>query len=1082
MKVLFNNKRGYFFSLDAFIALLVIIGVVIFIKPPLVQTNYSDTLHQDLLSSLSSLKIGELDNFYAYQWIADGSINNLNQSVLEQIGEFYALNETRATLLAQSILDDLNLNSNIGIYFSNNLIAMSGNFGTPERVSTARQLISGVEGGQAVKGYSSRAFLTSENRVDYFYFGGYVGDGNISVKIIGNVISASIEGVFSKPFNLSINGQPSGYYSPSSGIPYNISLTPYLGYFTSGVNYVNFTADGTMYIAGGFIKVVRNSSYYSNGDYYLPGINGLINLYSSFYVPSALNTMSAFIHYKSDYDIFMSIGNRTVYQGNSSGSDASIALDNAFFSSIFNYADLSRKTTPLRIGFVNASYFSNNTAIADVFSVTDISGSMCQCTDASGSCFYNQINCENPSICGAGEVCTGGIYEAKQANNILIQGILNSSNNTIGLNGYATSALDRDFHSLSIDEAALDSIVANNWKAVGSTCICCGINKAVEGFLDKLGMTAYYDFDNNTADKSSYGNTGTISGNPTYVSGVNNSALNFDGVGDYTSVADSDSIGNIGLDGLTFAMWIYPKRDAFYALGGTTNGFGGGGFNLYLRGGQANQEYSFGIDNRFVRAGNIDVNQWHHLAGTYDGAVMTLYLDGVSIRTGISKSGRIFSNSANGLYIGRILNAAPGIPDFNGTIDDVRIYRRALSQGEVSALADQTPSCGNGFLEAGEVCDGENSCTSLGKMGVKSCNQCESYNSCVIDTRYRVAVVMSDGEANFQCAQQGTGNAVQDAIQASCDAYNNYGIKTYSVGFGPAVDVITLQNISSCGNGNYYEGDVDEIVSIYQQISQDIITAAYYEQTLIGEGIESTLYPDSHITLGYDQSVPYGLVLTAETPIFNNSQSQGSFTVPNDATPYETRVVSYSGPRWTSRVDVYNSSSAIWNPVFDLGIYNSSFINLGDPYAVDVPINNIVHGNNTVRVFEGLGTTNYSAGSLYNKIIYTIIKNISSFSPIVASAQGCLWTIEFDDGTAANISVPSNYSGSGTCSYTSSNIAYNENDAIDWAVLNLLNSTDLDSDGKVDIKFTDAELNIDSSVIEGIPFTWESEVQVRTWR
>jgi hypothetical protein len=126
--------------------------------------------------------------------------------------------------------------------------------------------------------------------------------------------------------------------------------------------------------------------------------------------------------------------------------------------------------------------------------------------------------------------------------------------------------------------------------------------------------------------------------------------------------------------------------------------------------------------------------------------------------------------------------------------------------------------------------------------------------------------------------------------------------------------------------------------------------------------------------------------------------------------------------------------------------------------------------------------SNLSAGSPYNKVIYSVIKNVSSFSPIVASARGCIWTIEFEDNTNSTMSLPANYSGNQNCSYTSSRIAFNNNDAIDYAVFNLLSSLDLNSNGKVETKFEEQDLTINSIEVEGIPFVWETEAQVRVWK
>ena len=116
------------------------------------------------------------------------------------------------------------------------------------------------------------------------------------------------------------------------------------------------------------LRIVFGSSFVplSNGKKSFPGIDGLINIYDSFYVPSTVSEMEVSLHYNSSYDIFMSIGNKTVYQGNSSNQEATITLGNSYLSGIIDYASLKNKTIPVRIGFVNASYTYNITLPSDV--------------------------------------------------------------------------------------------------------------------------------------------------------------------------------------------------------------------------------------------------------------------------------------------------------------------------------------------------------------------------------------------------------------------------------------------------------------------------------------------------------------------------------------------------------------------------------------------------------------------------------------------------------------------------------------------------------------------------------------------
>lgn len=864
------NKKAYYFSIDALIALLIILGVVLFIKPQYTQPEYETHLQEDLIIALSSVKIGDLDNYDAKQLISSGKITNLNQSILDQLGEFYANEDPAANTLANSIFNGLDLGKNIGLYFGNNLIASKNTslFSDAETVSTSRQVISGVQQGNATKGYSARAFLSSANKVDYFYFGGYVGDGNISVKITGEILGANIEGVFSGPFNLSINGVNAGYYNPPANIPYKINLLDQLGKFNNGDNLIEFKSSSNLYIAGGFVRVVFGSSFVplSNGKKSFPGIEGLINVYDSFYVPSTVYEMEVLLHYNSSYDIFMSIGNKTVYQGNSSNQEKTVVLNHTYLLSILDpdggslkYSNMHNKTIPVRIGFVNASYTYNITLSTDVFSVDDLSGSM-QATSSdcsgvicgSGRCCGSGCNlCDNNAtkcgLCGGTfNPPTNKIGELKNATKAFIDILLNSTDNRVGLMGYSTGTINSAYHNLSRNNVTLKAEV-NTWAASGSTCICCGINSAVADLL---------------------------------------------------------------------------------------------------------------------------------------------------------------ANSTSG--------------------------------------------------------------------------------------RSRALVLMSDGEANVRCNPYSlcfdsacVEQAKKEAINAACNAYGNYSIKTYTIGFGnnaTGLNETTLQAIAQCSGGNYYYSNIGELEEKFHQVAQDVIKASYVEQTISGTGIKTKLYPDSYINLSFDKTIPYGLVFVSETDIFNNSNSQGSFFIPNDTIPYAARVVSYSGSKWTSNVEKYDDASGSWNSFFNLSEYLVNFTQLGDPYMVDIPPSLITFGNNTIRVSIGVSSTNSTPGSVYDKVIYSVVKELSSYSPILPSARGCRWTIEFEDGSSSLVNVPGNYSGNNTCAYTSSSISYHSNDAIDYAVFSVLSQMDLNKNNKIETKFSENDLAINSVEVAGIPFSWETEVQVRVWK
>lgn len=82
-------------------------------------------------------------------------------------------------------------------------------------------------------------------------------------------------------------------------------------------------------------------------------------------------------------------------------------------------------------------------------------------------------------------------------------------------------------------------------------------------------------------------------------------------------------------------------------------------------------------------------NKWHHIAGTYDGSTLSLYLDGKQVATAKDDKGIASGGNAVGIGADITFNAQdPNVPPvFSGLIDDVRIYNRALTVDELNDTA-----------------------------------------------------------------------------------------------------------------------------------------------------------------------------------------------------------------------------------------------------------------------------------------------------------------------------------------------------------------------------------------------------------
>jgi len=161
--------------------------------------------------------------------------------------------------------------------------------------------------------------------------------------------------------------------------------------------------------------------------------------------------------------------------------------------------------------------------------------------------------------------------------------------------------------------------------------------------------------------------------------------LSLDGDGDYVSYGDGWT-GIVG-DAITVVAWIQTDTLASYdtvaALGYAWRLYGGLNGNVIF-------QCSDTIPNPSSATGAVNVNdgKWHHVAGTYDGAKYTLYVDGI-LDASMDATGKI---DAGGSYVGCIGAHYKKNDDrdprrfFDGLIDDVRIYNKALSAGEVRQI------------------------------------------------------------------------------------------------------------------------------------------------------------------------------------------------------------------------------------------------------------------------------------------------------------------------------------------------------------------------------------------------------------
>ncbi len=213
--------------------------------------------------------------------------------------------------------------------------------------------------------------------------------------------------------------------------------------------------------------------------------------------------------------------------------------------------------------------------------------------------------------------------------------------------------------------------------------------------VDTANLDGHWPFDEGSgttaADTSGNGNNGTLINNPAWTTGTpaiasNPAALSFNGTGAYVDV-DNDTAYNFGTNNFTISAFVLAGSGSGNrsVLGNFSSGTRGWGLYLPAAGGVNFFGYGDAGSNDSVQPATVLNGQWHHVAAVYtrSGSSLTIdaYVDGSFVGSHTAAVGDISSNSD--LLLGKYLLQ----PTFQGSLDDVRVYGRALSASEISSLA-----------------------------------------------------------------------------------------------------------------------------------------------------------------------------------------------------------------------------------------------------------------------------------------------------------------------------------------------------------------------------------------------------------
>jgi hypothetical protein len=199
------------------------------------------------------------------------------------------------------------------------------------------------------------------------------------------------------------------------------------------------------------------------------------------------------------------------------------------------------------------------------------------------------------------------------------------------------------------------------------------------------GLMAAYSFNKGSgstvADVSGHGNDGTISEATWTANGRFGNALVFNGVDSWVTINDASSLDLT--TGMTLEAWVYPTV--------TLTGWRtviekeqSGGTVYYLQANSDADQPATGVvidDEQILYGGTrLPASKWTHLAATYDGRMQRLYINGIEVANQATTGAIQVSNGPVRIGGNSVWGEA-----FQGRIDEVRIYNRALSAIELLA-------------------------------------------------------------------------------------------------------------------------------------------------------------------------------------------------------------------------------------------------------------------------------------------------------------------------------------------------------------------------------------------------------------
>lgn len=422
-------------------------------------------------------------------------------------------------------------------------------------------------------------------------------------------------------------------------------------------------------------------------------------------------------------------------------------------------------------------------------------------------------------------------------------GTLDSDTVAVGIGGHSNSAYYK--YAGKVDETRIYNRALSN--------------KEVSNLYNWApGPVGQWKMDENTGptanDTSGNGNTGTLNGQPLWGPGKFSSAVDFSTSSHNITVPANSSLNQ--LPAMTGEAWIYPRSLGGASLARIFNKSNSNGWIFFLKSGP-----NLGFFMRFdggtsaldatSSGGNLTLNQWNHVAFTWDGTSSTagvaFYINGVKVvTTGSNPTGSRDNDSTYDFLIG---NSDNGARVFDGYIDDARMYNYPRTAKQV--VEDMNGGHPTGGSPVGSMiahwgmdqgadntCSGEtNDACNSGSLGLSL----DGAQSGMAVPSASNSGWLTTGKVNKALSFDGINDRVvvndNDALDFGT---GNFSVSTWIKTSNTASQYIAEKDISGCTNASWLLGTsigtAGKVYAIIGTTSTSCAQESFQSQTTVTDG------------------------------------------------------------------------------------------------------------------------------------------------------------------------------------------------------------------------------------------------------